>query len=301
MPVQFVINGIAAGAAIALVAMGFGLIYTTTRVFHMAHGAVYLAGAYVAYVCIDTLGLGAPTAVCCAIVASALLGMTIERCFYRPLRRRQAPDVVLLLCSLGLLVAIQNLIALVFGNQTLMLREGGPDAVFDVLGGRITLTQVIIISVSIVVALAMWAGLRLTATGRMIRAVASDPELATIVGLPSNRAMLIAVAAGSAVAGLAGVLVGYEQNLSPMMGFSGLLVGIVAAIIGGAGTVGGDPIGRIPGRPGDALRCVEAANAMATSDRLHCPDRLPARAATRYSRQARQNDNDLRWTTPSTS
>ena len=243
MPVQFLINGIAAGAAVALVAMGFGLIYTTTRVFHMAHGAVYLVGAYVAYACMDILGLGAPTAVCCAIVASALLGMTIERCFYRPLRQRQAPDVVVLLCSLGLLVAIQNLIALAFGNQTLMLREGGPDAVFDVLGGRITLTQVIIIGVSIVVALAMWAGLRLTTTGRIIRAVASDPDLATVVGLPSNRARLIAVAVGSAVAGLAGVLVGYEQDLSPMMGFSGLLVGIVAAIIGGAGSVGGTLLG----------------------------------------------------------
>ena len=92
-------------------------------------------------------------------------------------------------------------------------------------------------------AMAMWAGLRLTAIGRMIRAVASDPELATVVGLPSDRAMLIAVAAGSAVAGLAGVLVGYEQNLSPMMGFSGLLVGIVAAIIGGAGSVGGTLLG----------------------------------------------------------
>jgi len=243
MPVQFVINGIAAGAAIALVAMGFGLIYTTTRVFHMAHGAVYLAGGYVAYACIDTLGLGAPTAVCCAIIASALLGVTIERCFYRPLRQKQAPAVVVLLCSLGLLVAIQNLIALAFGNQTLMLRESGQDAVFDVLGGRITLPQVIIVGVSIVVALAMWAGLRLTTTGRIIRAVASDPDLANAVGLPRDRALLIVAAAGSAVAGLAGVLVGYEQDLTPMMGFHGLLLGIVAAIIGGAGSVGGTLLG----------------------------------------------------------
>ena len=243
MPVQFVINGIAAGAAIALVAMGFGLIYTTTRVFHMAHGAVYLAGAYVAYTCIETLRLSPAPAVCCAILASALLGTLIEWCFYRPLRRKQAPDVVLLLCSLGLLVAIQNLIALIFGSRTLMLRQGGLGTVFDVFGGRITLTQAIIIGVSIAVALALWAGMRLTTTGRIIRAVASDPDLANVVGLPRDRAMLIAAAAGSAVAGLAGVLVGYEQDLSPMMGFQGLLLGIVAAIIGGVRSVGGTLLG----------------------------------------------------------
>ena len=120
---QLFVNGLIAGTIYALVALGFGLIYATTRFFHFAHGAVYTAGAYLAYSG-WLLGLNLPGAVLLAVIDTPILGAVLEIGVYRPLRRKAASSLILLLASLGLFIVIQNLISLTFGDDTKTIRSG---------------------------------------------------------------------------------------------------------------------------------------------------------------------------------
>jgi branched-chain amino acid transport system permease protein len=225
------------------VAVGFGLVYSTARFFHFAHGVVYLAGAYTAYALIVLARWPPVVGFCGAIIFGAFLGMLMEVCVYRQLRKRGAPPLVLLLSSLGLLVALQNLVSLIFGDRTLVLRGRPESQVMDILGARITLVQASIIAVSAVAALIVWAILRFTRVGKMFRALANDPQLALVVGVQTDRAILLVFAIGSGLAALAAIMMGYDTDLNPMMGFHALLLGVVATIVGGTGSVAGGFLG----------------------------------------------------------
>src|SRR5918911_923083 len=116
---QLLINGIVMGCSYALVAVGFGLIYGTTRIFHFAHGAVYTAAAYLFYSLSTELRLGHFPAAIVAFIFAAGAGMVIDEFLYRGLIRRGASLLILMLSSLGLYTIIVNIIALGYGSSTL--------------------------------------------------------------------------------------------------------------------------------------------------------------------------------------
>lgn len=122
---QLLANGLIAGTVYALVALGFGLIYFTARFFHFAHGAVYAVGAYLTYACWLS-GLSLYAAIPLAVMGTSILGALLDIGIYRPLslRRRGASSLILLIASLGLFTVIQNLISLVFGDDTKTIRSG---------------------------------------------------------------------------------------------------------------------------------------------------------------------------------
>ena len=120
---QLFVNGLIAGGIYSLVALGFGLIYSTTRFFHFAHGAVYAVGAYLTYAC-WLFGLSLYIAIPLAIIGTSILGALLDIGIYRPLRQRGASSLILLIASLGLFTVIQNLISLVFGDDTKTIRSG---------------------------------------------------------------------------------------------------------------------------------------------------------------------------------
>src|SRR3989337_424101 len=110
MLVQLLLNGLIAGSIYALVALGFGLIYSTSRFFHFAHGAVYAVGAYLTYVCWLS-GLSLYAAIPLAVIGTSILGSLLDIGVYRPLRNKGASSLILLIASLGLFTVIQNLIS----------------------------------------------------------------------------------------------------------------------------------------------------------------------------------------------
>ena len=124
---QLLVNGLIAGSIYALVALGFGLIYSTTRFFHFAHAAIFTTGAYLAYSG-WLLGLSLYIAIPLAVIGTSILGALLEVGVYRPLRRKGASSLILLLASLGLLIVIQNAISI------------------TIIGIHITITIVIIIT-----------------------------------------------------------------------------------------------------------------------------------------------------------
>ena len=240
---QMVINSIIAGAGIALVAIGFSLIYSICRFFHFAYGAIYTVGGYMAYMFVVLCGWSWFVAIPLAIILAVVVGCLGEMCIYRPLRKRCASSMVLLLASLGLFVVLQNLISICFGNGSKVLLSGDvhPGLVF--FGARITPIQLALLTTSFLVALGLSALLRLTKTGKAIRAVANDPVLANSIGIRVDHSILCVFAIGSMLATVAAIMMACDTNLDPMMGFHALLLGIVAAIVGGIGSVNGALLG----------------------------------------------------------
>ncbi len=239
---QLFINSLIAGSVYALVALGFGLIYSTTRFFHFAHGAVYAAGAYLAYAG-WLLGLSLYIAIPLAVIGTAMLGALIEVGVYRPLRRKNASSLIHLLASLGLFTVIQNLISLIFGDDTKTIRSGVVREGLPLFEARITPIQIAIIIVSGLLLLLCWAFMQKTKMGKAMRAVANDPELAKVVGIDTDRVILFTFVLGSALAAIAAILISLDTDMTPMMGFYALLMGVVAVIVGGVGSIPGAALG----------------------------------------------------------
>lgn len=247
---QFLLNGIIAGSIYALIAIGFTVIYKTVRFFHFAHGVVYTAGAYLAYT-IMTLDnrlwtedwVGWSIAILVGIVGAGLLGILIDRAVYYPLRKKKAPNLVFLIVSFGVFIFLQNLFQLIYGAQILTLRTGPVKEGHQFLGAVITDIQILILVVSLVSMIGLWVFIQKAKIGKAMRAVADDPMAASIVGIYPEKIIFYAFAIGSALAGMAGILISYETNIEPAMGMNAILKGIIASIIGGVGSIPGAVVG----------------------------------------------------------
>jgi branched-chain amino acid transport system permease protein len=240
---QILTNSIIAGSIYALVALGFGLIYSTARFFHIAHGAIYTASAYTAYTVSVLLGWHPASGILLGIIVGTALGALMEISVYRVLRRIGSSAIVLLIASLGMLLCIQNAISMIFGDRPRVLRFGEVEEGSLISGAYITRIQITIVVGSVLLSLGTWALLRASRFGRTLRAVASDRELAAAYGIDADKTILVTFLLGSALASIAGVLIGIDTNLTPAMGFNALLMGIVAAIVGGVGSVPGSLLG----------------------------------------------------------
>jgi len=227
----------------ALIALGFTIIYRTVKFFHFAHGVVYTAGAYLAYTFAISLGVNSFLSFFLATILAAILGLLIDRLVYFPLRQQKAPNLVLLIASFGVFIFIQNFIQLIYGAQILTLRTGPIQEGYEIFSAVITPIQIMILAVSVVLMFALWIFIQKTKMGKAMRAVADDPVGASVVGIYPEKTILTAFAVGSAAAGIAGILISLETNIEPTMGFSAILKGIIASIIGGIGSIPGAMVG----------------------------------------------------------
>ena len=229
---QFIANGLCNGASYALVAIGFGLIYTTTGVFHIAHGAVYTLGAYALYCFLVVLKLPLVLAIIIALSSAAATGALIELVVYRPLERKRASSAVLMVSSLGVYIVLVNAIAMLLGNDTKILRPGA-DTTFTLGDVILTRIQVAELIVSSAVIGFYWFFLSRSSLGRLCRAVADDSALASVMGIKVERTRLVAFAVGSSLATVGSILIALDIGVDPQGGFSAVLVAAVACIIGG--------------------------------------------------------------------
>jgi branched-chain amino acid transport system permease protein len=240
---QLAINGLIAGSIYALVALGFTIIYGTVKFFHFAHGAVYAVGAYLAWLAVSHMGMQIIPAVIFACLLAGALGVLIDLAIYRPLRARKSPNLIFLLASFGIFVFLNNALQLTFGTDIKSLRTGLVIEGHHVLGAVITDIQITIFIICLILALALVIFVKATRLGKAIQAVADDPMAASIVGIHSERIIQISFFLGSMLAGAAGILVSLETNIEPTMGMNAILKGIIAAVIGGIGSVPGALVG----------------------------------------------------------
>jgi len=254
MAYQLLLNGLISGSTYVLIALGFAIIYRTVKFFHFAHGVVYACGAYFAYSVLRIAYSPSTSAgqagvfegvmaVLVGVVGAAVLGVLIDRLVYKPLRKRKAPNLVFLLASFGVFIFIQNLLQLIYGAQILTIRTGAVKEGHHIFGAVITNIQILILVVSVCLSVSLWLFIKKTRLGKAMRAVADDPLAASVVGINPERIILAAFAIGSALAGLAGMLVSLETNIEPTMGMNAILKGIIASIIGGIGSIPGAVFG----------------------------------------------------------
>jgi len=241
---QLIANALITAAIIALVAVGFQLIFQTARFFHFAHGVIITCGAYCAY-WLTREGTPFTAALILSVLFCAALGSAIWVFTYRPLQARGAGPTILLLASLGSYIVIQNVISLWFGNDTKTIRQGVVHEGLEILGARITPVQALTMLTSAVLIVGLHFFLQKTRIGNAMRAVANDPELAMISGIDSNRVFIGTFAIGSALAGVAGILMALDIDMNPQMGMNALLMGVVAVIIGGVNSIPGVALGAL--------------------------------------------------------
>lgn len=240
---QLLLNGIIAGSIYSLIAIGFSLIYQTTRFFHFAHAAIYTFGAYFAYLFYTQLGFNQFIAFPLACICVAIIGVICELTVYRPMRKRKATDLTLLLASLGLYTLLQNVISLAWGDDTKTMRTGEVVEGHAILGARITDIQIVIVVASITMIMMITLILTQMKMGKTLRALANDSELARLSGVNSDRYILYAFAIGSFLAAVASIMISFDTDMTPTMGFNALMMAVVAVIVGGINSLPGAALG----------------------------------------------------------
>jgi branched-chain amino acid transport system permease protein len=240
---QLTVNGLIAGSIYALVASGFSMIYGTNKFMHFGHGVSVAVGGYILYTLFSILGLSFYLAVISTLALSGLFGFGIYRLIYLPLQNKMASNVVLLIASIGILILFQNVIQAIFGSDVKII--GYLDVVqgLNLFGAVITPLQIFIVIVSIALFFGLWFFTKKTRLGRNMRAVADNKELAGIVGINYRRVADYSFIIGSVLAGVAGILIGLEQNLAPTMGTTLIIKGFTGAVIGGITSVPASVLG----------------------------------------------------------
>ncbi|WGW14047.1 branched-chain amino acid ABC transporter permease [Saxibacter everestensis] len=253
-------DGLTFGAIYALVALGYTLVYGVLNLINFAHSEVFIVGAYAVVFTLSGLGFGpsAPNLSIGAIIlnlvlagivgmlAAAVMALVLERVAYRPLRRKNAPRLVFLITAIGASFAVQYIIRLIRGPDpepaVIMFR---PYPVFDVFGTIIDSQQIVIVAAAIVMMVVVDQFIRRTRTGRGIRAVAQDPDTATLMGVNKERIIMTTFVIGGLLAGAAALF--YVMKIpSGVQYIGGFILGIkafTAAVLGGIGNVRGALLG----------------------------------------------------------
>ena len=242
MFLQLLINGLIAGAIYALVAAGFSLIYSTCKFIHFAHGATIAVAAYSLFYFFSSLQINFWLSVILTIVFTGLFGLFLNF-IYKQFRKKKASNVILLIGSFALLILFESLILIFFGADVKTIGYIKIAKGIEILGAIITPLQIVIIISSLVLFVLLFLLMRKTRIGKAMRAVSDNKDVAEVVGISAERIYAWAFVIGSIIAGVAGILVGLEQNLEPTMGTHLMIKGFTGAVIGGIGNVPGAILG----------------------------------------------------------
>lgn len=242
---QQLLNGVFLGAIYALFAIGFTLVFGILDRLNLAHPAVFAAAAFIGIELVTGGGLSIWLALPLVALVGAVLGLIIERVAFRPLKGRPDAHFGGLISSIGLAGMISALLLWRYGPDT---RRFPPDAFpptsFEVMGARVTLLQVLILVISLVLMVGLTWLVAKTRLGRGMRAVAENPDAATVLGINVNRVTATTFALSSALGAVAGALFAMNVNSAQLgMGTAIELKGLAIIIVGGMGSLPGALVG----------------------------------------------------------
>lgn len=238
---QLAFDGLLIGSFYAMLAVSFGIIFSTTRTFHFAHALTFTVGAYVGVITAEA-GLPFWAAVLVGALAAACFGVATDLLVYRPLRRRQAKQLNVFLASLGMLIAGQAVVQYVFGPNSRPV-PGVPITGVSLGALSTSSLHIVIAAVSWLFVLLVAAFLRWTRYGLAIRGVESNAVLADAFGVSRAMIFLLVFFLGSFLAGIGGVLFAARDTATPAMGLEPLLAAFIAVFIGGIGSIAGAALG----------------------------------------------------------
>ena len=234
------VQGALTSATIALVALGFSLVYGVGGIVNLAHGSFFMIGAYTAYAVQDS---GAPLVVAAlaGIAAAMVAGVLLERLVIAPIRHQ---EVAVLIATLAVAILVESLTRFFFGGLERQLPSFVRGRV-DVLGVPLQQSRLLAGIVAAVVIAIVLLVLTKTPVGRVVRAVAQDPEAAVLIGVRPDRVTLLVLALGAGLAGLAGVVTAPYGVVTPTMWLLPLTQAFAIVILGGLGSVAGTVLAAI--------------------------------------------------------
>ncbi len=245
--VSYLINGISLGSVYAIIALGYTMVYGIAKMLNFAHGDVIMIGAYTVLTLMTGAGVNPLLAVLIGMGVCTLLGITIEKIAYKPLRGASS-SLAVLITAIGVSYFLQNIALLVFGADTKSFVNVVSVPSVTLADGELTITGTTI--VTIIVSLVIMFGLVLfvnkTKPGRAMKAVSEDRGAAQLMGVNVNATISLTFAIGSGLACVAGVLLcSAYPSLTPYTGAMPGIKAFVAAVFGGIGSIPGAMIGGI--------------------------------------------------------
>ncbi|MFH0838260.1 MAG: branched-chain amino acid ABC transporter permease [Patescibacteria group bacterium] len=241
---QILVNGIIVGGIYALMAIGFNLIFSSVRFFHLLYGIIAVLGIYLTRFFLLNFELNFFVSMFLGAAMAALLSMAFWQWLYKPLMDKKVSSLVMMVVSFGALIMVQNLIALIWKNNTYSIsisdtiKEG-----YHFLGVTITFNQLVILFTSLLLVILLELFLNCTKYGMAIRAIGDNAELTTVLGLRTNQIILIVFFVGTFISSVAGTMVSLEIGVKPTYGLFLVLKAIIASIIGGIGSMRGAMLG----------------------------------------------------------
>ena len=237
---QLLVDGLVQGSRIALVAVGFSLIYGVTRTLHLAHGAIITTAAYVVWWMTAKLSAGLTVAFLVAAVVVVLLGVGHDMVLYRRIRAATTGGFTIVVASLGTGIIIQNLVGILFGFDTKDVRAATVgQASVGLRLGPVVMPVTDLITVAVTLMLFALLGLLLLRTriGKQLRAVQDNPQLARVVGIRTPRVYAVTFAIGSLVSMPAAFFIGLSGGLNTTIGFDAMLLALIVVFAGGIGSL----------------------------------------------------------------
>ncbi len=239
--VALLASGLSFGMLMALVAMGFLLLYKATGVINFAHGDLVTLGAYLAVWATVDIGLPTVWGYLLALVLMFGVGIAIERVAYAPLRRRS--QLVVVISTLAAALVIRALISLWQGSNPKQLKTPVGQGSWELFGAHIAKQRVLIVVIALIVIAAMLFVFHRTSVGRQVRALASDSEMSQLSGVRDRLVSALAFGLSAVLAGLAGILIAPLGEVDLTFGFSAMITAFAAAVLGGFGSLGGVVVG----------------------------------------------------------
>jgi branched-chain amino acid transport system permease protein len=236
---DLVVSAVLLAGLYATMAYGLGLIYGVLRVVNLAHGGVIMAGAYLGWLLFDRFGVDPYLAIPVALVFGFALGVAMYRLLVRRLPRGAAGGPASLLLLFGVWLVLRNIAYLLFTGNDRAIRTVYSSSSLAIAGTHVSLTRLIVLVIGLVIAIGLHLLLRHTLLGRAIRAVAQNADSCTLVGIDVERIYRLTFGIGTALAGVAGVLLATVFSFNPASGSSELLKSFVVVVLGGLGSVSG--------------------------------------------------------------
>ena len=243
---SYLINGISLGSVYAIIALGYTMVYGIARMLNFAHGDIIMVGGFTVFTIVTTMGGSPVVGILASVAVCTVLGVTIERVAYRPLR--DASPLAVLITAIGVSYLLQNVALLIFGSNARQFTSVITVPALKLAGGKLSISSVTIVTIlsCIVIMAALMTFINKTKMGQAMLAVSEDRGAATLMGINVNRTISVTFAIGSALAAVAGVLLcSAYPSLSPYTGSMPGIKAFVAAVFGGIGSIPGAFIGGI--------------------------------------------------------
>ena len=239
---QQAINALSYGSILALLAIGYTMIYGILGLINFAHGEIFMIGAFCAYLLVAFAESSFLVGVLGAIGGAVLVGLFIERMVYRPCLKRNKEVLTVFIASFGASLGFRNLMTMIFGDgrRAFPIPEVLDQIIATDNGLFINVKDIAIFSVTVVLLVGISLFIKYSRPGIAMRAVAYNANVARLVGINSRRVVTMAFVLGSSLAGISAVCYGVSFGiLNPSMGYLAGINGFIAAVLGGIGNVPG--------------------------------------------------------------